>query len=224
MRLLEHFFKVIAPSNCLGCQTEGSLICLYCVDDLFPTESSRCYMCNKLTKNFAVCPACRRKTPLRHVFTRAEYTEASRELVHKMKFSYSGEAADIIARELLNTIPSLPEDTLIVPVPTITSHVRQRGLDHTKRIARELSSLSSLRFYPALLRLGQHRQVGSKRSERISKVAGSFRHINTLPVADRPILLVDDVLTTGSTLNEAAETLKLAGAKHISAVVFARAK
>ncbi len=224
MRLVEHFYRLIAPSHCMGCQTEGPLLCLWCVDDLLPAEESRCYRCNRLSKGGQVCPACRRKTALKHVFTRTEYTSASKELVHKMKFSYSGEAADLIARELMSTIPALPANTLIVHVPTITSHVRQRGFDHAARIAREFSKLSGYRHVPALTRLGQHRQVGSKRKERLESMDGAFRAKAGFLLQNRPVLLIDDVLTTGATLESAARTLKEAGAKSVDAAVFARAR
>lgn len=141
-----------------------------------------------------------------------------------MKFSYSVEAADLIAAELANTIPALHPDTLIIHVPTITNHVRTRGFDHALRIAKGLSRSSGLRQAPALARLGQHRQVGSRRQDRITKLEGAFRTKNGYFVKNERILLVDDVLTTGATIEAAAKTLKAAGAKTIDAVIFAQAK
>lgn len=224
MHLIEHFYRLIAPSNCLGCETEGSLICLWCRESLFPTESSRCYKCNRLTRDGTTCPACRRKTSLKHVFIRTEYTDSAKEIVHKMKFSYSGEAADLIAEELANTIPVLPPEALIVHVPTITSHVRQRGFDHTKRIARQLARRAGRRHLPVLARVDQHRQVGSTRSKRLTQMNNAFFTQETLLVKGAHILLVDDVLTTGATLEAAANELIRAGARSVDAVVFARAK
>lgn len=224
MRLLEHFFAIIAPEACLSCGREGSLLCLWCRAEALPEAESRCYKCNRLTEFGAVCPADRRKSPLKHVFTRTEYTGAAKEMVHKMKFSYSGAAADLIATELMNTLPALRPGTLVVHVPTITNHVRTRGFDHARRIARELSRRSGLSHVPVLARLGQHRQVGSKRRERLGSMDGAFHPRAEYLVKDAHVLLVDDVLTTGATLEAAAKALKAAGAKTVDAVVFARAK
>lgn len=224
MRLLEHFFSLIAPYQCLNCGREGSLICLWCREEALPEAVSRCYRCNRLTGFGAVCPADRRKSPLKHVFTRTEYEGAAKELVHKMKFSYSIGAAGLIAAELVNTLPALPEGTIIVHVPTITSHVRTRGFDHARRIAAELSKATGLPHVPALSRIGQHRQVGSKLHKRLSGMEGVFRTNQEYMIKGAPILLVDDVVTTGATLEAAARLLKSAGAKSVDAVVFARAK
>lgn len=222
MRLVEQFYKFIAPSDCLSCSSEGSLICKWCVDDVIMPHDSRCYKCNKLTSNFAVCSACRRKTPLKNVFIRTEYTGVPKELVQKMKFSYSVEAADIIADELMNTLPVLPPETIIINVPTITSHQRMRGFDHSQKIAKKLSMLSGLEYCPVLTRLNQASQVGSGRKQRMSQQQGAFRVRDNQIMKDQPILLVDDVITTGATLESAAETLKRSGARNILAAVFAR--
>lgn len=224
MKLIEQFFALIAPNSCLGCDDEGSLLCYGCCNDHLMEPDSRCYKCNRLTKFGAVCTKCQRKTRLKHVFVRSEYTGSAKELIHRMKFSYSGEAADIIASELLNTLPSLPADTIIVHVPTITNHIRSRGFDHAKRIASGLSRETGLVHVPALARLGQHRQVGSKRRERLANIKDVFRPQHHYLIKNAKILLVDDVLTTGATLEAAANALKKAGAKTIDAVIFARAR
>lgn len=224
VRLIEQFFRILAPSDCLECGSEGSLLCAWCVESALPRADSRCYRCNGLTKNQAVCPADRRKTPVRRLITRTEYSNAARELVHAMKFKYSGEAADLLARELADTLPALPPDTVIVYVPAITSHVRQRGFDHTKRIAAELSKLTGYQHVAALTRSGQKRQVGSSRRDRLTQLQGSFLPKNQFLIKDVPVLLVDDVVTTGATIEEAAKALKKAGAKSVDVVVFARAK
>lgn len=119
------------------------------------------------------------------------------------------------------TLPYL-DDALIVPIPTATIRLRRRGYDHTRLLARQLSRLLGLPYATALARLGQSRQVGTKRTERISQLAGAFYVKNAGLIKGAHILLVDDVVTTGATLEEAARTLKRAGAKTVDAAVFAQ--
>lgn len=224
MKLLEQIFRILAPSNCLNCGLEGSLLCAWCREEALPETDSRCYRCNKLTQNSSTCRACRRHTPIRHLWARSEYTEKAKALVHAMKFKYSGEATEIIAKELASTIPVLPRGTVVVHVPTITRHVRQRGFDQAKELAVGLSRYSNFRHAAALGRTGKARQVGAKRQQRLTQVEGSFWPRTPYLVKDCPVLLVDDVLTTGATLEAAARVLKAAGARSVDAVVFARAK
>ncbi len=224
MRLVEHFFRIIAPANCLSCGAEGSPVCAWCTESALPEVAGRCYRCNKLTKNSATCLPCKRSTPIRHLWIRTEYTAVARVLVHAMKFKYSLEAAELIAHELVNTLPALPPQTVVVYVPAATSHVRQRGFDHAKIIAQELARELGLAYAPALARTGQARQVGATRRQRLAQMEGVFRVRQPYLVNSLPVLLVDDVLTTGATIESATRVLKTAGAKSVDAVVFAGAK
>lgn len=222
--MLEHFFAILAPSDCLACHNEGSLLCIWCREEALPGVMPRCYQCNALSADSRTCQKCRRKTPVRHLWVRTEYSDSARQLVHKMKISYSGEAADIIAAELVSLLPFLSPNTLVVPVPTASTRVRMRGYDHAARIARKVAADSGLLFVPALHRTGQVRQVGAKRSVRLQQMQNEFRINPYAAVAGAHIVLVDDVVTTGSTIEAATRTLKAAGAKKIDVLAFARAR
>lgn len=224
MRVIEQIFRLLAPHYCLSCGVEGRLLCAWCAEAALPETESRCYRCNRLTDSSAVCSSCRRQSALSHLWVRTEYSETAKMLIHSMKFKYSGEAADVIAAELMNTLPALPPRTVIVHVPTASRHMRERGFDHALRIARGLSKESNQQFIPALARLGQARQVGSSRMTRIKQMQDVFRVRPFHDMNGARILLVDDVLTTGATIEAAARALKAAGAKSVDAVIFAKAK
>lgn len=224
MKLVEHFFRTIAPATCVRCDTEGSLLCVWCRESALPEVIGRCYRCNALSIHSATCAACRRTSKVGHLWVRTDYTAIARDIVHTMKFKYSVEAAEIIARELAHTLPSLPPDTLVVHVPAATSHVRERGFDHAALIAKQVARQAGLRFVPALARSGQVRQVGATRRQRLAQMEGVFRVRNMQELQGARILLIDDVVTTGATVESAAKTLKTAGAKRVDVAVFAAAK
>jgi ComF family protein len=115
------------------------------------------------------------------------------------------------------------DDAVLVYVPTATARVRQRGFDQAQLIARQLSRMSGLSYRSYLRRMGQARQVGAGKRERAEHLRTAFRAVHESALQGAHIILVDDVLTSGATLEAAARTLKAAGATRIDAVVFAQA-
>lgn len=160
---------------------------------------------------------------LRSVFVCSLYSTNAREVIHRLKFGYTKSASEHIARKMAEILPELPSDTIIIHIPTASSHVRERGFDQSALIARDLAYLIHAPHIHTLARLGQQRQVGSNRMLRMTQMKDAFRIVSKEFIGSH-VLLVDDVLTTGSTLESAALVLKRSGAKSVSAVVFAQAK
>lgn len=223
MRIIEHFFSFLAPHDCIVCGKEGSLLCSGCAKTNLEPFPSRCYRCFRQTLNYSTCPACRHHSVLKHVWIRSSYNETAKHVVHELKFTFAKDAAKEIAAELKTILPNISPETVIVHIPASTSHVRQRGFDQSALIARELSYETRLPHVHALSRIGQQRQVGSSATTRQQQMKHAFRAVAAHTIKDMHVLLVDDVLTTGSTLEAAATALKHAGALSVSAVVFAQA-
>ncbi len=111
---------------------------------------------------------------------------------------------------------------LIIPVPTIAKHRRQRSFDHTKLIAQELSRFSGTPQADLLQRTDNKTQVGARKSERSSQVLRSTKlraDVSAL-AKGKNILLIDDVITTGATVFASSTALKSAGAKSVAALAF----
>lgn len=221
--MFESIVAWYAPHVCVGCRRPGDLLCRGCQDAL-PVAAERCYRCRTLSESGRTCVACRHQSPLFSVRVVTNYEGVSKDLVHRFKFDGARAAARPIARMMSTLLYDDSGLTLLVPIPTASSRRRRRGFDQARLIVRELAAHSHCDYVPLLGRLGQTRQVGSSRQQRLSQLAHSFYvRGSATRVAGRHVVLVDDVMTTGATLEAAAAALKAAGAARVEAIVFARA-
>ena len=111
---------------------------------------------------------------------------------------------------------------LVIPIPTATSRTRNRSFDHSGLLARKVASKLNLKYFPALGRVGQSRQVGAKRTVRLTQAEDKYYVRFPSMVKGSRILLIDDVVTTGATLRAATKALRSAGARRVDALVFAK--
>ncbi len=218
MGIAERLIGRLAPHDCLGCGAEGSLLCSDCLSAL-PASPERCYRCHAASAGALTCSGCLQVTQLRGLHAATIYGSVAKQLVWKLKFAGAQEAVRIMARHM---VPGAPNDkqAVIVPVPTATTRIRQRGYDQAKLVARELSKQMHVPYVPCLTRTSQAHQVGANRQQRLHQLQSAFRVVHPGLIHKAHILLVDDVITTGATLEAAANCLKTAGAQQIEAFVF----
>lgn len=219
--ILDTLLAQLAPHECLGCSAEGSLLCLECQQGL-SSLPERCYRCKALSAANRTCSTCRNHSVLYAVHARTVYDGAAKDLVWQLKFQGAQAAARHMAAMLAALAPT-GEDIIFVPVPTATSRMRRRGYDQATLLARALARHTKTPYATALRRLGQHHQVGASRQQRITQLQSAYRCVRPSAVEGRHVVLIDDVLTTGATLEAAAKVIKAAGAKRVSGLVFAQA-
>jgi ComF family protein len=222
MFITEKIISIFAPHTCLRCGIEGALLCNTCRMEAILPVPSRCYRCFTATKDFAVCKSCQKQTKLRQVWVASEYEGVAKDLLHYVKFERAQAGAAIIAVQLNETLPYLSNEVTLVHVPTATSRARQRGYDQAQLITKELAHLQKIKASQLLVRMGQARQVGAKRELRKTQLANAFRIYRSYKALPAHVVLVDDVLTTGATLESVAGILRQSGVRRVDAVVFAQ--
>lgn len=167
-----------------------------------------------------VCAACRPHTAVDVAWIATEHHEAARELVRALKFARAQSGAQVAARLMHQLLPPFPPGAALVPLPTATARVRERGYDQALLITRHLARLRHVPCKPVLRRHGATRQVGASRTQRQQQLQTAFSLARPLPAAH--LILVDDVVTTGATIEAAARILKANGAHQVSAALFAQ--
>lgn len=219
---LETVIALLAPHVCVGCGAEGEIVCAWCMHDEFERVPSRCYRCKRLTREFRVCPSCRSRSRVRRVWVATPYEGIAEQLIRRYKFARARAAAVPIAHLLDATLPHLPSDTLITFVPTATRRVRQRGYDHAELIAKEFAGLRSLSCKRLVTRTSQARQVGATRHQRQTQLRNAFLIVDESACRHKNVLVIDDVVTTGATVEAVAAVLRMAGARHVDVATFAQ--
>lgn len=222
MNVIEHILNTIAPHACVQCGAEGRLLCLICSQVIAPS-SDCCSVCNSPQPDGRTCLECQQDFPLTGVMTCVRYEGSAKRLLHALKYERSAGAAQDIARVIAQRLPPLGPTTLVAHLPTAYSRMRQRGYDQSALIAREVARYKKLPYRPLLYRSGSKRQVGQDRSVRLRQMTGAFLAAPRAYRVQQPVLLIDDVITTGSSAAEAARVLRAAGIPAVQAVAFARA-
>lgn len=216
--MIDRLLQLVAPHHCYGCLKVGPLLCWSCKNCIVDEPFSGCIVCRK-PSIFGICNVC--KTHYGSAYCVSERTDATEALLNGYKFDRQVSGAKVLAELLDETLPHFPADSIVVPVPTIAEHIRQRGYDHTLLLARHLASLRNYDMDQILRRNTKSVQRGANRVQRRKQAKTAFGCSKKLS-AKTTYVLLDDVVTTGATLEFAAKTLHDAGARNISIAVIAR--
>ena len=224
LQLLTLCKEALYPSYCVNCKRFGPLICQSCAGSI----------------HFLSMPLKLELSPnyLDQVIACAKMDGPISKLIHAMKYQ-SVKAAAKVCAELLYMHTNLPLPDYITAVPLHRQRREVRGFNQAAEIAKNLSPLIKAPYHPFLRkqRFTTSQAKSRNRNERFQKLSDAFELIrspanskptspnSTIPaLTGKSILLIDDVCTTGTTLNLCAQKLKEAGAVQITALVIAHGK
>jgi ComF family protein len=217
--MLDKVLDFVAPHYCCGCDKIGVLLCSNCKNNIICEQKMFCVVCCKPTGNMWLCRSCR--VPFERAWVVGERDGVLQRLVGTYKFQRAKSGYKVLGDLLLAVLPELPSGTVIVPVPTVSSHVRERGYDHMILIAKYVAKARGLKLEPLLCRRTSTKQRQSTAVQRTEQAKQAFS-VNGNINADVSYLLIDDVITTGATIKYASKALRDAGAKHIWVAAIAR--
>jgi ComF family protein len=213
-----YLVNLFAPHYCCSCGAVGAVLCEYCKYNIVSEPYTECILCHNIAKPTEnLCGTC--KSSFTHAWVVGSRTGPLKKVIDDYKFERMRAAHKVLGEIFVATLPSLPKDIEIVPIPTIAKHVRIRGYDHMHLIARQLARSCGLPYSRRLRRNTTTTQRGADRAVRQRQAATAFTACNVRKGAR--YLLIDDISTTGATLEHAARALRGAGASEVWVAVLA---
>ncbi|OGN10331.1 MAG: hypothetical protein A3J46_00060 [Candidatus Yanofskybacteria bacterium RIFCSPHIGHO2_02_FULL_41_11] len=233
---------VMFPKTCLGCgkfisKSDFDYICRKCFSEIEIKNSFECIGCKKETKFGLTCVFCRKENGIDQLLIAAKLTDPVDRIIKAFKYRFIPDMRKpllVIAqksiKKLLSKRFNLFEDNpLIAPIPLHKVRLNERGFNQSWLIAKGIAGAFYLSSDENLLSKKynfKHQANTKSREERLNNVKNNFVLSDPARIKERTVILVDDICTTGATLNECAKVLKNPpvgeGAKKVIGFVIAR--
>ncbi|HCC22927.1 TPA: hypothetical protein DF272_01975 [Candidatus Falkowbacteria bacterium] len=216
------------PRQCVVCGRGDSYFCLKCQSQLHVLEPKLCVICNQLVAETGVCVDCREHVFFDHAVIPVRYKGTVIEpVIHEFKFGFIEDLGVYLAGLIIAKFRAQnfkhDENVLVIPIPLHRKRLAERGFNQSSILARQMAEELGLNFNDNLLRRTKStaQQAKLDRTERIKNLTDAFSLSDSGLVAGKTMILVDDVMTSGTTMNEAAKCLKAAGASTVIAAAVA---
>ena len=211
--------NLLAPHYCRGCERIGSPFCDCCKNYIIKHHQNFCPHCKTKNAN-GKCTKCCSLPP---TFVIEKRKHIIGRLIHDLKYNSTRALATPLAEIIHQVIPEDNSNAIIVPLPTISRHIRARGLDHTKLIAQKLVRLRpNWQVKSLLIRQKNTVQVGADRKTRLAQAKEAYAINSKITIYPKSTYyLLDDVYTTGASLQAAIKKLQQAGVLKIKVILLA---
>jgi len=227
---------LIFPKFCLNCHLPGSYICQRCQKYLFPTKHNQCFFCKKPSLYGLTHQSCLKRFNIDGVSSLFYYNNFLKKIIKNTKYRLATEVwkelTSVIKPEIigdLNFYKKLPGKVFFQPIPLSKNKLRDRGFNQAFLIAKFFRKFFGYPIADFLIRVKDKKPQAELKTkkERYNNLQGAFK-INPDPschpelISGSRIILVDDVITSGSTVREAAKILKKSGAGKIYVLTLAK--
>lgn len=233
----KNFFLLVKdllfPIICLGCHQEGEWLCLSCLNSIPINLKLRCPVCGQSSFYGRTCQKCIKKSYLTGLWAVSLYDDdLLKKVIRHYKYLGIKDLTESLSWLMIDYVNQLKNDVprffkeidLVTPVPLHQRRILHRGFNQAHLLAQNISNyfgwpilcncLVRVKFTTSQIRL--------KKKLRKSNVSGAFKVVDKKLIKDKRIVVIDDVVTTGSTLQECARVLKKAGAKEVWGLVLAQ--
>ncbi len=231
-KIKEYLLDLIFPIECLGCQKDNFYLCPECLKTIRLVDYFTCPNCRRPSQNGSTCPSCRRRTSLAGLIYAFDYNQplfrkawltVKYQLITDLIYPLTEKL--IVLLEQSNFLNNYYPD-LIIPIPLHRRKLAKRGFNQSEIIAQILGQKFNWPLITKVLKRIKftRSQTDLPKQARWLNVEKAFMVAEPEKIKNKNIILVDDVCTTGATLESAAKILKQGGAKSVWAITLARGK
>lgn len=239
------FLDLVYPKFCLGCGLEGDWVCKKCLKKIVYVKTQVCPECQKVSIGGEYCVKCRyeeilikikgkkkpkkikKRKPLQGIIVSCYYEEGPvKELVHNFKYNNIRELGEFLSTTMEKTLREnfeIGSNVIISATPLHWFRKQHRGYNQAELLAQRVSEKTNIPYKSLLIKKNNTKsQVKLRKDERRENLKNVFRLRPDADIIDKTIILVDDVTTTGTTLQECARVLRENGAEKVWGLVVAR--
>lgn len=228
-KVSEFLIDLLFPKHCVSCDKEGSFLCHDCKNKIIKIKTPFCPICNRITKDGKYCSRCKKEAHLNGVIIATHYQSIIKKVIADYKYEgikgLDNSLSDLLLSAFENTT-LFTKQIILIPVPIHRSRFNQRGYNQSELLCKKIVNKiphASLNSKIIIKNKNTSHQVSLTRKQRLNNVKGSFSiKTKNQDISEKIIILVDDVYTTGATLNECAKILKPFYPKQIWGLVLAK--
>jgi ComF family protein len=230
------FEDIIFPRRCVCCgrYNEYSYLCHKCFGTLPICQKLECMSCGAPSKAGESCVKCSKQTSIDNFFVASRYSDRNVvKIIKTFKYRFIADLSTPLSKLMtkyinrlikLKNINIFQDNPILIPVPLHTRRLNWRGFNQSELLAQKLGDTFQLNTRTDVLIRKKEitPQAEVEIRQRVQNVKNIFSCKNKRDISGKHIMLIDDICTTGSTLNECAKALKKAGVKNVSAIVVAK--
>jgi len=228
-KIKNKILDLIFPTECVICGKSGQYFCESCFNQIKYVKEGTCLLCNTNQAIIGVCANCQTKSYIDDIIAVTKYKDTVIEqVIHELKFSYIEQLANQLANLLSLKLKALGyqtklKDKILIPLPLHKKRFLERGFNQSELLLKLLQPDFDGQIRNDILKRVKYTSQQAKldREQRINNVQDAFKCLKPDEAAGQKIFLLDDVLTSGATMNQAAKALKSAGAKKVIGLVIA---